>query len=107
MEVPMAARLIELTIPQRMTPEEMARTFSACLLGAKVFEIHPGDHTAPFLIQKGYWQLDGSNDFWLAVDRDQPKKARISCRYESEIPALEAMAALFRWRFERYQRAAA
>lgn len=96
----MAARSIEVTIPERMTSHDVAKTFSAYLLGACAFEMSPVSNTPPHKMDgmREGWQLDGSNDFWLTVDNNV---ARIGCRYDVEIPALEAMVALFKWRFER------
>ncbi len=95
----MANRFIRVTLPKHLQPEQLAQNFAAYLLGHKAFEKHRPEMTAPFLQGENYWQLDGSNDFWLTVEGTE---ATISCRYDAEIPALEAMGALFKWRFERH-----
>lgn len=61
--------------PFHMTPEDVARTFSAFLLGPLIYQNAKDSDGVwlfgPYPASKGVcvkWQLDSSNDYWLSVD---------------------------------------
>ncbi len=86
-------RHIEFQFPANMKNVEVAQTFTAYLLGNQSFR-NEGFCHGPFEERQGFWQLDGTNDFWLRIEEN----ATISCRYEREVPVIETMVALFKLR---------
>lgn len=99
----MSSDTIELPIPKRLTPLQMALTFSAYLQGDLAIKL-PYDNDreegrgGPFRMtsQEASWVLDATNNFWMHVFEG---KLLLVCRHpHRERETLEAMAALFRAR---------
>lgn len=91
---------ITFVVPRGLTPEYIAQTFTAYLIGNLAFhneECQHGPYGAPG--DSGAWQLDATNDFWL---RFEDVQATLSCRYPGKQAAIiEAAFALFDARFHR------
>jgi len=90
----------EFNIPNGMSPERVARAFSAYLQGHTIFEGSRKEsgtfYGGPFKKERRNetsWQLDISNDYWLHIFGTN--RAAISCRYPSQVPILEAVVHLF------------
>lgn len=91
---------VTIGIPRGMTPEQVAKTFTAYLIGSLAFGNRDSNH-GPFEMTGSHdtWQLDGTNDFWLH-DLGEGR-VNVRCRYEREIPIIEAATALFIARYCR------
>jgi hypothetical protein len=83
-----------------MNAEQLAQTFTAYLLGPLASENRESSY-GPFKTPDSdeRWQLDPSNDYWLNV---AGREATVSCRYNGEMPTIEAMVALFKARTARH-----
>ena len=91
-------------IPPRMESVEVAKTFSAYFQGARTFE-NPvsGDGSfihGPYKMtgDENGWQLDDSNDFWLFIRGEKQDRAFLSCRYDRDLPQVQAAVTLFELR---------
>ena len=90
-------------IPKWMTPEEVATTFAAYLLGPRASENRRlpdgtwqhGPYRKPD--EDRYWHLDGGNDFFLHIE--EGGVAWLDHRYDSGYAICKAMIALFSVRF--------
>ena len=91
------------SVPKRMSREDVAKTFTAYLIGARMFEnvrnqdghyVHgPWNNHAP---QDDFWQLDGTNDFFLHFLKDGT--AMMSARYERDAEVVRLSVELFKAR---------
>lgn len=93
---------VQITVPGGMAVEEVARTFSAYLLGLHAFGDNGRDGVSGFCHEGGKWVLDSTNDYWLIEDAQD---VRLVSRY-SNTPLIEAMATLFHLRYPLSRRAA-
>lgn len=88
-------------VPQRMSRERVAMTFTAYLIGAQTFENQknqlghyvygPYNNQAP---RDDFWQLDHTNDFFLHFLEDGT--AMLRCRYEREAEVVRLAVELFK-----------
>ncbi len=82
----------KLTVPTGLKPELVANALAAMLwedAGSK-------GNSLPHQSSTGFWQLDRGNDFFLVI---RESEYILGCRYEREIPVIEAMVAIFDYRF--------
>ena len=90
-------------IPKWMTPEEVATTFAAYLLGPRACEnrrLPDGTwQLGPYrkLDDDGRWQLDQGNDFFLHIG--EGGAAWLDRRYDSGEAICQAMIAVFKAQF--------
>ena len=85
-------------IPAGWSPEKLAQTFNAFLLGGLAYK-NTDQKKGPYRKEDGSddaWQLDGSNDYWLHIDG---QTARLTSRYSNDQPTVEAMITLFQLRY--------
>ena len=75
----------------------IARTFSAYLNGHLTYKDYDaGPFERDDSVGQNSWLLDSSNDFWLHFTDDG--QIHLDCRYEDQVPVIEAMLALFQVR---------
>ena len=92
-------------VPEGMKREDVAKTFTAYLIGAKTFDnprnqtgdyVHgPWNNQAPR--NDDSWQLDGTNDFFLHFLDDGT--AMLRARYERDAEIVRLAAELFKARY--------
>lgn len=80
------------------TEQTIARTFACYLLGVSAYS-NSDYRRGPFWTSDRYWQLEGSNDYFLQFEDEN--RIRLWCRYPGQAPVLNAMATLFLARFGR------
>lgn len=91
---------VTFALPKNMEPERAANTLAAYLLGWRALT-NPRDATGqhkfgPYAQEPGHWQLDPSNDYFLTIEG---AKIRLSCRYTTQAVVIDAMKAMFTYRF--------
>ena len=89
-------------IPKGMDQQEVARAFSAYLLGHLIFQGSRNEtdsfYYGPFKKERHgetNWQLEPGNDYWLHIF-SSGSRAVISCRYPKQTAVLEAAVQLFK-----------